>query len=143
MLINIREGSELKKNYSKAFIDNSNDIGDIYENTEEYNPNKQGKMLIVFYDTIADMLSNKNLNPIGTELFIRGGKLNISLVFMTQFYFTAPKNIRLNSRQYFIRRIPQKRELQEIAFNHSTDIYYKDYRSLQKYTSKPYSFFSD
>ena len=99
--------------------------------------------MIVFYDTIADMLSNKNLNPIGTELFIRGRKLNISLVFMTQFYFTAPKNIRLNSRQYFIRRIPQKRELQEIPFNHSTDIYYKDYRSLQKYTSKPYSFFSD
>ena len=68
----------------------------IYKNIEEYNPNKKQKVLIVFDDMIADILSNKKLNPIVTELFIRGIKLNISIVFITQSYFTVPKNIRLN-----------------------------------------------
>ena len=70
---------------------------DIHKNIEEYNPNKQRKILIVLDDMIADMLSNKKLNPIVTELFIRGRKLNISLVFITQSYFAAPKTVRLNS----------------------------------------------
>ena len=65
------------------------------------------------------MLGNKKLNPIVTELFIRGKKLNISLVFITQSYFPVPKNIRLNSTHYFIIKIPNKHELQQIAFNHS------------------------
>ena len=64
---------------------------DIYKNIEEYNPNKKRKILIVFDDIIADMLSNEKLNPIVTELFIRGRNLNISLVFITQSYFTVPK----------------------------------------------------
>ena len=76
-------------------------MDDIYKNIEEYNPNKKRKILIVFDDMIADVLSNKKLNPILTELFIRGRKLNISLVFITQFYFAVPKNIRLNSTHYF------------------------------------------
>ena len=80
-------------NSSKAFIEYSNDIGDIYQKIEEYNPNKKRKMLIVFDDMIADMLSNKNLNPIVTELFIRGRKLNISLVFIYKSYFTVLKEI--------------------------------------------------
>ena len=84
-LINKREGAGLKHyNDSKAFIEHSNDMDDIYEKVEEYNPNKECKILIVFDDPIADMLSNKNLNPIVTKLFIRGRKLNISLVFITQ-----------------------------------------------------------
>ena len=66
-------------------------MGDIYENIEEYNPNKQHKILIIFDDMIADMLSNKKLNPIATELLIWGRKLNISLVFITQSYFAVPK----------------------------------------------------
>ena len=70
---------------------------DIHKNIEEYNPNKQRKILIVLDNMIADMLSNKKLNPIVTELFIRGRKLNISLVFITQSYFAAPKSVRLNS----------------------------------------------
>ena len=70
---------------------------DIHKNIEEYNPNKQRKILIVLDDMVADMLSNKKLNPIVTELFIRGRKLNISLVFITQSYFAAPKTVRLNS----------------------------------------------
>ena len=64
----------------------------VYKNIEEYNPNKKRKILIVFDDMIADMLSNKKLNPILTELFIRGRKLNISLVFLTESYFTVPQN---------------------------------------------------
>ena len=59
------------------------------------------------------MLSNEKLNPVVTELFIRGSKLNISLVFITQ-YFAVPKNIRLNSMRYFIMKIPNKQELQKI-----------------------------
>ena len=65
---------------------------DVYKNIEEYSPNKKQKILIVFDDIIADMLSNKKLNPILTELFIRGRKLNISLVFLTESYFTVPQN---------------------------------------------------
>ena len=82
---------------------------DIYKNIEEYNPSKKRKTLIVFHDIIADMLSHKKLNPIVTEIIIRGRKLNISLVFVTQFYFAVPKDIRLNCAHYFIMKIPNKR----------------------------------
>ena len=97
-------------------------MDDIYRNIEEYNSNKKRKILIVFDGMIADMLSNKKHNRIVTELLIRGRKLNISLVFMTQSYSTVSKNIRLNSTHYFIIKIPNKQELQQIAFNHSSDI---------------------
>ena len=87
------------------------------------------------------MLSNKKLNRIVTELFIRGRKLNISLVFIIQSYFAAPKNIRLNSTHYFIMKIPNKRKLQRIASNNSPDINFKDFINLyKKFTTKPYSF---
>ena len=92
MLINKRESTSLKYfNDSKTFIKYSNDLDDIYKNIEKYNPNKKQKILIVFDDIIADMLTNKKFNPIVTELFIRGRKLNISLVFITQYYFAVPK----------------------------------------------------
>ena len=71
-------------NDSKAFIEYSNNMDDIYKNIEEHNPNRKRKILIVLDDMIADMLSNKKLNPLVTEFFIRGRKLNISLVFITQ-----------------------------------------------------------
>ena len=97
--------------------------------------------MIVFDNVIADILSNKKLNPVVTKLFIRGRKLNISLVFITGFYFGVPKNIRLNSTHYFIMKIPSKRELQQIAFNLSSDISFEDYLNLyNKCTAKPYSF---
>ena len=80
----------------------------IIENIEEYNPNNKRKISIVFDDLIADMLTNKKLNPIVTELFIRGRELNISLVFITQSYFAVPINIRLNSTHYFIMKILNK-----------------------------------
>ena len=89
----------------------------------------------------TDMLSNKKLNPIVTKLFIRRRKLNISLVFITQSYFVVPKNIRLNSTHYFAMKIPNKRELQQIASNHSLDIDPQDFMNLyEKCTAKPYTF---
>ena len=84
LLFNKRKGSGLKhSNDSKAFIEYSNDMGNIYENIEECNPSKECKTMIVFDDMIVDILSNKKLNLIVTELFFTGRKLNISIVFIT------------------------------------------------------------
>ena len=93
---------------------------DVYKNIENYNPGKKRRILIVFDDMIADMINNEKLNPVVTELFIRGRKLNISIVFITQSYFKVPKEVRLNSTHFFITRIPNKRELQQIALSHSS-----------------------
>ena len=110
-------------------------------NIEEYNSNEKWKILIVFDDMIADMLSNKKCNPIVTELFIRWRKLNIPLVFITQSYFAVPKYIRLNSTHYFVMKIPNKRELQQIAFSHSSDIDFQDFMNLYKKSNvETYSF---
>ena len=90
---------------------------------------------------IADMIHNKKLNSIVTELFIRGRKLNISLVFITQSYFKVPKDVRLNTSHFFIAKIPNKRELQQIAINHSSDISTKDFTNIyRECTAEPYSF---
>ena len=108
---------------------------------EDYNPGKKRKVLIIFYDMIADMINNNKLDSIVTELFIRDRKLNISIVFITQSYFKVPKDVRLNSKHFFIMKIPNKRELQQIALNHSSDIDFKDVMKIyKKYTKKPYSF---
>ena len=115
---------------------------DVYKNIDEYNVDKENKILIVFDDMIADMIKNKQLNSIVTELFIRGRKLNISLVFITQSYFKVPKDVRLNTTHFFITKIPNKRELQQIALNHSSDISTKDFVNIyRKCTAEPYSFF--
>ena len=91
-LINKREKVGLNHfNDPKAFIEYLNDMQDVYKNIEDYNPIKKRKVLIIFYDMIADMISNNKLNPIVTELFIRGRKLNISIIFITQSYFKVPK----------------------------------------------------
>ena len=92
---------ELKRYDSKAFIEHSNDMDGIYKIIEEYNPNKKRKISIVLDDMIANLLSNKKLNSLVTELFIRGRKLNISYVFITQSYFKVPKDIRLNTTHFF------------------------------------------
>ena len=84
---------------------------DVYKNIEEQNPDKERKILIVFDDMIADMINNKKLNSVVTELFIRDRKLNISLVFITQSQFKFPKDVRLNSTHFFVMKIPNKREL--------------------------------
>ena len=114
---------------------------DVYKNINDYNVDKDRKILIVFDDMIADIIKNKKLNSIVTELFIRGRKLNISLVFITQSYFKVPKDVRLNTTHFFITKIPNKRELQQIAINHSSDINTKDFANIyRKCTAEPYSF---
>ena len=102
---------------------------------------KKDKVLIVFDDMIADMINNKKLNSIVTELFIRCRKLNISLVFISQSYFKVPKDVTNNSTHFFIMKIPNKRELMQIAINHSSDINTKDFIEVyRKCTDKPYPF---
>ena len=85
---------------AKAFMEYSNDMEDVYKTIENYNPGKKRKILIVFDDMIADMIINKKLNPVVTELFIRSRKLNISIVFISQSYFKVPKDVRLNSTRF-------------------------------------------
>ena len=141
-LIKIREKVGIDHhNDPRAYIEYSNDMRDVYKNINYYNPDKENKILIVFDDMIADMIHNKKLNSIVTELFIRGRKLNISLVFITQSYFKVLKDVRLNITQFYIVRISNKRELQQIAINHSSGISTKDFINIYKEcTRKPYSF---
>ena len=141
-LINKRESIGVKHfNDPKAFIEYSNDMNDVHKNIDHYNPDKENKILIVFDDMITDMINNKKLNSVVTELFIRGRKLNISLVFITHSYFSVPKNVRLNITHFFIMKIPNKRELQQISINHSSDICTKNFIDIyRKCTDKPYSF---
>ena len=123
----------------KTFMEYSNAMEDVYKNIENYNPGKKRKILIVVDDMIEDMINNKKRNPVVTKLFIRGRKLSISIVFITQSYFKVPKDVRLNSTHFFIMKIPNKRELQQIALNHSSDIDFKDFiksykNALQNHT---------
>ena len=125
----------------KAFMEYSNDMQDVHKNFEDYNPGKKRKILTVFDDMIADMINNKKLIPVVTELFIRGRKLNISIVFITQSYFKVPKDVRLNFTHFFIMKIPSKRELQQIPLNHSSNIDSKNFMKIyKKCTAEPYSF---
>ena len=91
-------------------------------------------MLIVLDDMIACIESNKKLSPKDTELFLRVRQVNISIVFILQSYFKVPKTIKLNATHYFIMKIPNKKELQQIASNHSSDIDFKDFMKLYKNT---------
>ena len=141
-LINIRKKVGLKRfNDTEAFIEYSNDMQDVYRNIAEYNIDKERKILIVFDGMIADTINNNKLCSIVTELFIRSRKLNIFLVFITKSYFKVARDVRLNTTQFFITKIPSNRELQQIALFHSSDIYTKDFINIyKKYTAVPYSF---
>ena len=111
---------------------------DVYKNIEDYNPIKKRKVLITFDDMIADMINNNKLNPLVTELFLRGRERNISIVFIMQSYFKVPKDVRLNSTHFFIMKIPNKKELQQIALNHLSDIDFIDFMNIyKKYTKEP------
>ena len=139
-LIKKREDVGIKRlNDSNLFMECSNTMDDVDENIDDYNPNRQRKVLIVFDDMIADIMTNKKFQAIIKDLFIRCRKVNISLVFITRSYFYVPKDVRLNAT-HLIMRISNKRELQNIAINHFVDI---DYKDLAKFyiecTKKPYS----
>ena len=114
-------------------------MDDVYD----YNSNRRRKILIVFDDMIADIMTNKKFQAIIKELFIRCRKLNISLVFITQSYFSVPKYVRLNSTHYLIMKINNKRELQNIATSHSTGIDYKYFMKIYRECIKePFNFMS-
>ena len=141
-LIKNRKNAGIKHvNDSNAFIECSNTIDDIYENIDNCNPSRKRKILIIFYDMIEVLMTNKKFQSIIKELFIRCRKLNVSLVFITQSYFSVPKDVRLNSTHYLIMKINNKRELQNIAINHSADIDYKNFIKIHREcTKEPYSF---
>ena len=141
-LIKKRENAEIKHlNDPNAFIECSNTMDGIYENIDDYNPIRKRKKLIAFDDMIADIMTNKKFQAIIKELFIRCRKLNISLAFVTQSYFSVPKDVRLNSTHYLIMKINNKRELQNITINHSADIDYQDFIKIyRECTKEPYNF---
>ena len=114
----------------------------VHKNINYYNPDKENKIFIVFDDMIADMIQNKKLNSIVTEVFIRERKLSISLVFITQSYFKAPKDVILSTTHFFITKMLSKTELQGISINRSSDINTEDFLNIyKKCTAEPYSFF--
>ena len=106
LLIKKREEAGLKElNDSNAFIECSNTVNIVYENIEDYNPTAREKNLIAFDDMITDIMSNKNFQAVIKVLFTRRRKLNISLVFITWFYFVVPKVVRTNATDYLIMKI--------------------------------------
>ena len=137
ILIKRRTDAGIKHlNDPNAFIECSNTMGDVYENIYDYNPSRKRKIFIVFDDMIADIMTNKTFQAIIKQLFIRCRKLNISLVFITQTCFSVPKDVRLNSTHYLIMKINNKRELQNIAINHSADIDYQDFIKIYRECAK-------
>ena len=113
----------------------------VYNNIDDYNSNRYRKSLILSDDMIADIMTNKRFQAIIKEPFIRCIKLNMSLVFIIQSYFSVPKEVRLNSTHYSTMKIHNKTELQNIATNHSADIDYKSFMNIyRKCKSELYSF---
>ena len=145
LLINKREQGGIKNlNDPAAFIEYSNSMDDILSNIEDYNKKRKRKVLIVFDDMISHVMSNKKAQQVLKELFIRCRKLNISLCFLIQSYFSVPKDVRLNCTHYIIFKLNNKRELQNIAINHSADIDYKDFVKIYRdCTKEPYNFLTN
>ena len=139
-LIEKHENAEIKNlNDPNAFLEYSNTMDDVYNNIDDYNTKRKRKILIVFDDMIADIMNNKKFQAIIKELFISCRKLNISLVFISQSYFSVPKEVRLNSTHYLIMKIHNRRELQQIAIDHSADFDYKDFLKVYRNcTKEPY-----
>ena len=128
LLINKREKAGIKfNNDTTAFIDYSNSMDGILSNIEDYNQKRRRKILIIFDDRISHVMSDKKAQQILKELSIRCGKLNISICFSTQSYFSVPKDVRLNCTHYILLKLNNKRKLQNIAINHSADIDYEDF----------------
>ena len=141
-LIKKRKNAGIKHlNDPNALTECSNMMDGVLKNINYCNPSRKRNILIVFDDTIADIMTNKKFQTIINELFIRCRKLNISLIFITQSYFSVPKGVRLNSTHYLIMKINSRKELQNIAINHSADIDYKDFMKIyRECTKEPFSF---
>ena len=141
-LINKREQEGLKNlNDSKVFIEYSDDMNDVFNNINDYNKNRDEKVLIIFDDMIADIMRNEKFKAIIKELFIRCRKPNVSTAFITQSYFRTPKDARLNITHYILMKIGSKKELKSIAEEESGYLDYKDFLKIYNYcTKEPYSF---
>ena len=115
-------------------------MDDILENIEDYDKKRKRTILIVFDDMISHVMFDKKAQQVLKEPFIECRKLNISLCFLTQSYFSVPKDVRLNCTHYIIFKLNNKRELQTIAINHSADIDYKDFIKIYRDSTKePYN----
>ena len=141
-LINKREQAGIKNlNDPLAFIEYSNDMNDVLEDINNYNKNRNKKVLIIFDDTIADIVRSEKFKVIVKELFIRCRKINISIVFITQSYFRTPKDARLSSTHYILMKIGNKKELKIIAEENSGHLDFKAFLKIYNYcTNEPYSF---
>ena len=137
LLIDKREKAGINFNkYPNAFIEYFNSMNDILSNIEDYNKKRKRKVLIIFDDMISHVISDEKAQQILKDLFIRCRKLNISLCFLTQSYFSVPKDVRLNCTHYILFKLNNKRELQNIAINHSADIDYKDFIKIYRICTK-------
>ena len=141
-LINKREQARIKNlNDPHAFIEYSSDMNDLLDDINNYNKNRDKKVLIIFDDVIVDIMRSEKFKAIIKELFIRCRKLNISIVFITQSYFRTPKDARLNSTHYILMKIGDKKELKSIAEENSGHLDFKDFLKIYNYcTKEPYSF---
>ena len=116
-------------------------MDDIFSEIEDYNKKRKRKILIIFDDMISHVMSDKKAQQVLKDFFIRCRKLNISLCFLTQSYFSVPKDVRLNCTHYILFKLNNKRELQNVAINHSADIDYKDFIKIYRdCTKEPYNF---
>ena len=141
-LINKREQAGIKNlNDPHAFIEYSDDMNDVLDDINNYNKNRDKKVLIVFDDMIADIECNKKFKIILKELFYRARKINVSIVFILQSYFRALKDARLNSTHYILMKIGNKKELKRIAEEKSGNLDNKDFLKIYNYCIRePYSF---
>ena len=144
MLIDKREKAGINfNNDPTAFMEYSNSMDDILSNIEDYNKKRRKKVLITFDDMISHVMSDKKAQQILKDLFIRCRKLNISLCFLTQSYFSVPKDVRLNCTHYILLKLNNKRQLHNIAINHSADIDHKDFIKIDRIcTKEPFNFFT-
>ena len=140
-LINKREQAGIKNlNDPHAFIEYSNDMNDVLEDINNYNKKRDKKVLIILDDTTAYIMRSEKFKAIVKELFTRGRKLNISVVFITQSYFRTPKDARSNSTLYILLTIGNKKELKSIPEENSGHLDFKDFLKIYNYcTNEPNS----
>ena len=137
LLINKREKAGINFNDDPAaFIEYSNSMDDILSSIEDYNKKRKRKVLIIFDDMISHVMSDKKFQQVLKDLFIRCRKLNISLCFLIQLYLSVSKDVRLNCTHYILFKLNSRRELQNIAFNHSADVEYKDFIIIYRYCAR-------
>ena len=141
-LINKREQAGIKNlNGPHAFMEYLSYMNDVLDDSNNYNKNRDKKVLIISDDMIADIMRSEKFKAIVKELFVRCSKLDISIVFITQSYFRTPKDARLNSTHYILMKIGNKKELKSIAEENSGHLDFKDFLKIYNYcTKEPYSF---